>query len=174
MFNFKKKAPKFNKLDILIAVIVLLFVAGVVSVKLGVFKTSSNIITGEKPVMFTVVTRTYDVTSTEPIISKGDKSFITIRNVPYTELEVVDVKRESIKEMFFNYDRPEVPYLYDNLAYPAKYYYTVVLKDNATITKDGAVIGGNKIKIGLPVDIEGSNYRFSGNVSDVKVIEEEK
>lgn len=174
MFNFKKKSPKFNKLDLIIVGVVVLFIFGVALVKMGLFKTSSNVIKGEKPFEFVVVTRTYDVTSAEPVISKGDKSFITIRNVPYTELEVVDVKRESVKEMFFNYDRPEVPYLYDNLALPSKYYYVVTLKDKATITKDGAVIGGNKIKIGLPVDIEGPNYRFSGSVSDVKVIEEEK
>ena len=39
------------------------------------------------------------------------------------------------------------------------------------ITNDGAVLGGNKIKIGLPVDIEGFNYRLSGMVTDVKVLE---
>ena len=104
----------------------------------------------------------------------GEKTFITIRNVPYTELEIVDVKKEAMKEMFFNYDRPEVPYLMNNGAYPHRFQYVVTVRDEAQITQDGAVVGGNKIKIGLPVDLEGFNYRLGGMVSDVKIIEEEK
>ena len=46
----------------------------------------------------------------------------------------------------------------------------VVLNDTAKITKDGAVVGGNKIKIGLPITLEGKNYRFAGTVSDLQVV----
>lgn len=129
---------------------------------------------GVKPVEFTVVTRAYDVTAQEELFKAGDKTFITIRNQPYTKLEIVEVQKNLLKEMFFNYDRPERPYLIDNIAYPNRYQYKITLKDKAQITSDGAVIGGNKIKIGLPVDLEGFNYRMSGMVSDVKIIEEEQ
>ena len=37
------------------------------------------------------------------------------------------------------------------------------------ITKDGAVVGGNKIKIGLPIVLEGETYKFGGTLSDVRV-----
>ena len=40
----------------------------------------------------------------------------------------------------------------------------VTLTDNAKITKDGAVVGGNKIKIGLPITLEGADYKFTGSV----------
>ena len=46
----------------------------------------------------------------------------------------------------------------------------VTLVDTAKITKDGAVVGGNKIKIGLPITLEGKDYRFNGTVSDLKTI----
>ena len=45
------------------------------------------------------------------------------------------------------------------------------MKDDAIITDDGAVIGGNKIKIGLPIIMEGFKYRINGVVSDVRVKE---
>ena len=52
-------------------------------------------------------------------------------------------------------------YMYDIL---------VTLTDTAKITKDGAVVGGNKIKMGLPITLEGQNYKFNGTVSDLKVM----
>ena len=45
----------------------------------------------------------------------------------------------------------------------------VTITDTAKITKDGAVVGGNKIKMGLPVTLEGNNYKFNGTISDVRV-----
>ena len=48
----------------------------------------------------------------------------------------------------------------------------ITIKDIAKITKDGAVVGGNKIKMGLPIVLEGVNYKFGGTVSDVRVYSE--
>ena len=46
---------------------------------------------------------------------------------------------------------------------------TVTVTDKAKITKDGAVVGGNKIKIGLPITLEGKTYKLTGTVSDIKI-----
>ena len=46
----------------------------------------------------------------------------------------------------------------------------VTLSDVAKITKDGAVVGGNKIKMGLPITLEGKDYKFNGTVSDLKIM----
>ena len=164
---------KINVIDCIIVLVVIVMIFSALAVKKGLYRPNVNS-QGIKTVEFEVTTRAYDITSQKDILTKGDKTFITIRNVPYTELEIVDVKKDSMREMFFNYDRPEVPYLIKNVAYPNRYQYVVTLKDNAQITDDGAVIGGNKIKIGLPIDLEGFNYRISGTVSDVRVIEETK
>ncbi len=173
MFKNGKFLGKFNLIDFLIIGIVVIVLAGVVFVKNGLFRPLDKASKGVKPVTFTIVTRAYDVTGDKKLLKKGDKTFITIRNVPYTKLEVEDVRVEQVKEMFFNEDRPEVPYVIENVAYPNRVQYVVTLKDNAHITEDGAVIGGNKIKIGLPVDIEGVDYRLTGAVSSIKVLEEE-
>ena len=50
----------------------------------------------------------------------------------------------------------------------------LTLRDNADITSDGPVIGGNKIKVGLRVDIEGFKYRLPAVVSDVRILEKLK
>ncbi len=174
MFKNGKVFGKFNIIDFFIFIVVLTLLLGVLVVKMGVFKPVSKISKGVKPVEFVVVTRAYDITAEKELFVKGEKTFITIRNVPYTELEIVEVQKENMKEMFFNYDRPEVPYLINNVAYPNRFQYVVTLKDKAQITDDGAVIGGNKIKIGLPVDLEGFNYRLSGMVSDVRIVDDVK
>ncbi len=167
MFKRENGSSKFNIVDTVIIAIICICLIGLLLTKLGIIKTSGNMIKKEQEIQFVVITRAYDVLGDEELIKPGDKTFITIRNVPYTKLEVVDVKTEKLKEMFFNYDRPEMPYLYENLAYPYKKQYIITLKDKAQITKDGAVIGGNKIKIGLPIDLEDFKYRMSGTVSDV-------
>ena len=164
---------KINVIDCIIVLVVIILVFAALAVKKGLYRPNVNS-QGIKPVEFEVTTRAYDVTSRDDIMQKGDKTFITIRNVPYTKLEIVDVKKDHMREMFFNYDRPEVPYLIKNVAYPNRYQYIVTLRDDAQITDDGPVIGGNKIKIGLPIDLEGFNYRISGMVSDVRIIEETK
>ena len=165
---------KYNVVDFTIFAVIIVVVIGFLFIKIGAHKPLGKISKGVKQVEFTVVTRAYDITSTEELMEPGDTTFITIRNVPYTKLEIKAVKKEHAQEMFFNYDRPEVPYLINNVAFPNRYQYTITLTDKAQITSDGAVIGGNKIKIGLPVDLEGFNYRLSGMVSDVKVIEDLK
>lgn len=172
MFKRENGSIKFNIIDIAIIAIIGICLIGLLFTKLGIIKTSGNIIKKEQEIQFVVITRAYDILDAEELIKPGDKTFITIRNVPYTKLEVVDVKTEKLKEMFFNYDRPEMPYLYENLAYPYKKQYIITLKDKAQVTKDGAVIGGNKIKIGLPIDLEGFKYRISGTVSDIKLEED--
>lgn len=172
MFKNGKVFGKFNVVDFVIFVIIALLLIGVLAVKAGLHNNVSKIVKGNKTVEFTVVTRAYDVTAKDELFKAGDKTFITIRNVPYTELEIVYVRKDRIKEMFFNYDRPEVPYVYPNMAMPDKYQYQITLKDKAQITDDGAIIGGNKIKIGLPVDLEGFNYRLSGAVSDITILED--
>jgi len=174
MLKDGKILGKFNIVDFTIWVIIAIVILGLIIVKSGIHKPLGKVALGKKQVEFTVITRAYDVTAAEELFKPGEKTFITIRNNPYTELEIVKVKKDTSQEMFFNYDRPEIPYLIDNVAYPNRFQYTVTVKDTAQITKDGAVIGGNKIKIGLPVDLEGFNYRLSGMVSDVKIIEDEE
>ena len=44
----------------------------------------------------------------------------------------------------------------------------VTLDGKAQITKNGPVIGNSKLKIGVPVELEGFNYDFTGSVIDMR------
>jgi len=174
MLRNGKFLGKFNIIDCTIIGVIFIMILSALIIKQGLFNPIHKISKGAKQVEFEVVTKAYDVTAQKEIFKVGDRTFITIRNVPYTKLEIVKVSKDAMKEMFFNYDRPEMPYLIKNVAYPTRFQYTITVKDYAQVTEDGVVVGGNKIKIGLPVDLEGFNYRVSGTVSNVRIVEEQK
>ena len=101
MFKDGKFFGKINLIDIVIILAVLLFLTGIIVVKSGKFITSSNKIKEIKPIEFDVTTRFYDITANRELFKKGEKAFLTIRNVPYTALEII--KAQKIRTQ--NYSR---------------------------------------------------------------------
>ncbi|MFA6989254.1 MAG: DUF4330 domain-containing protein [Candidatus Gastranaerophilaceae bacterium] len=170
MFKDGKFFGKINLIDIVIILAVLLFLTGIILVKSGKFITSSNKIKEIKPIEFDVATRFYDITTNRELFKTGEKSFLTIRNVPYTALEIVKAQKVSPKILLANSQNPQKPVIVYDTSFPESFCYVVTLKDTAIITPDGPIVGGNKIKIGLPIDIEGYDYRMTGMVSDVRVL----
>ena len=163
--NFIKKLRPFDYL------IILLVLVGVVVAFLtfsGKRTTSSNQIEATVNVELEVYLRGVASTAQEPLFKVGDETFITIRNVPYTKLKIKDVKYDKRKVMLPSIN-PKKPYILvnDDTA-PYQYDYLVSVVDNAKITKDGdAVVGGNKVKIGLPITLEGAKYKLNGVISNV-------
>ena len=79
-------------------------------------------------------------------------------------------KPMTTKKYLLEIPNPQQPFaIIDDPVQPFQYDLIVSLKDNAKITDDGAVVGGNKIKIGMPIVLEGFNYRLGGTVSNVIV-----
>lgn len=133
-------------------------------------QTSDKQIVSTSPIEFHVLVRGFSFTGGELPIKQGGKTFITIRNVPYTELEVKNVLAQPRMTMIGtngNYKVVEDP------AFPNLYDMVVIVSDEAKVTKDGPVVGGNKLKIGLPITIEGAEYKLNGTVSNV-IISSEK
>lgn len=126
-----------------------------------------------KKIAFQVMLRGVTFTSDKSPFEVGEKSFITIRNVPYTELEVIDVVYQPKKIMMPTGDTKNPFIVVNDYSVPYQYDFVVTLIDDAKITKDGAVVGGNKIKTGLPIVLEGFDYRFAGTVANVKVLSDE-
>ena len=151
-------------LIIIVGVIIALFV-GFCTVK-HFRQTADKQIEATSPIIFQVFLRGVTVTGKDFPIKTQDKTFITIRNVPYTELNVVGV-----------YSQPRKTYsptskIVQDPAQPALFDAIITITDTAKITKDGAVVGGTKIKMGLPVTLEGVTYKFNGTISDVRVTTE--
>lgn len=162
---------KINLLDIIVAAFVLLSLVGVVLVKTGKYKTSANAVVKTADVEFDALLKGEKLTAKDSPIKKGEKSFITLRNIPYAELDITNVVIMHKKTIIPNMDKGPKALIIDDLSEPFAFDFVVTLKDKAEITKDGAVIGGNKIKMGLPVTLEGYNYKFAGTVTDVRVKE---
>ena len=157
--------------DIIIVVgIILAICVGVLTAK-GMRSTASKQIESKSKIEFEVFLRSVTISTKDCPITIGDKTFISIRNVPYSDLDVIDVnwipKQTTIPA------RNSKGYISaPDASFIDTYDIIVKVKDEAFITKDGAVVGGNKVKIGLPITLEGKTYKFTGTVSDIKILEE--
>jgi Domain of unknown function (DUF4330) len=45
----------------------------------------------------------------------------------------------------------------------------LTLASKAQITKDGPVLGGEKVKVGTPLELDGPAYNFSSSVIAVRI-----
>ena len=159
----------FHLVDILIVLgVIIALIVGVMTTK-HFRQTADKQIEATSPITFQVFLRGVTVTVEDFPIKANDKTFITIRNVPYTELNVLEVSSDVRKTAVASSKAVEQYILVKDPTQPAIYDAVVTITDTAKITKDGAVVGGNKIKMGLPVTLEGGSYKFNGTISDVRV-----
>lgn len=169
-FEFLKKLKPFDA--IIIAGIIIALIVGFFTFK-NFRQTADKQIETTSPIVFDVYLRGITLTSGKNPVRAGEKTFISIRNVPYSDLEIVNVRserRQVILPMITNVkSRSKDVLVMDDISQPYVYDISVTLTDTAKITKDGAVVGGNKIKIGLPITLEGKDYKFNGTVADITV-----
>lgn len=154
----------------------IIIVAGVtIALLVGFFtyknfrQTAAKQIEATSKISFQVYIRGVTLTGNEIPLRSQEKTFISIRNVPYSDLDIVDVKADRKKIVLPILNSKKVMVVED----PSQanvYDLVVTLSDVAKITKDGAVVGGNKIKMGLPITLEGKDYKFNGTVSDLKIM----
>ena len=169
MENLTNSLKKFRPVDIII-------VAGVIiALLVGFFtyknfrQTASKQIEATSKISFQVFIRGVTLTGNEVPLRANEKTFISIRNVPYSDLDILDVKAEHKKTVLPILNSKKF-IIVDDASQANMFDIVVTLSDTAKITKDGAVVGGNKIKMGLPITLEGKDYKFSGTVSDLKLM----
>lgn len=130
-------------------------------------KNFSNLpIEKETKITFEVFFRGITITDSVSPFKIGDNAFITIRNVPYTKLKIVAMDGRP-RMTLIPADNQKGFIISEDVAMPNLYDIVVRLEDNAKKTPDGYVAGGNKIKMGIPVVIEGEKYKYSGIISGV-------
>lgn len=128
-------------------------------------QTAGKQIVSTEQIVFQVFLRSVTLTTNgENPIKAGDTTFITIRNVPYSDVKVLESKMDNKKMVV---PSSKTPIVVDDYSQVGLYDIIVTLTDKAQITKDGAVVGGNKIKIGLPITLEGQAYKLNGIVSNI-------
>ena len=156
MQKFMEVIKKVKPVDIIIILGVLIaVVVGYVTFK-NVRQTADKQIEATSKISFEVFIRGITYTGEDLPMHKSEKTFISIRNVPYTNLDIVDVQVERRKVVLPTITQKQVMVVED-VSLANMYDVTVTLTDTAKITKDGAVVGGNKIKIGLPITLEGKD-----------------
>ena len=147
---------KFKPVDLIIIIgVIIALIVGFFTFK-NFRQTAAKQIEATSKISFQVYIRGVTLTGNQIPLKADDKTFISIRNVPYSDLDILDVKADRKKIV--------LPIL------NSKKVIVVTLSDTAKITKDGAVVGGNKIKMGLPITLEGKDYKFNGTVSDLKIM----
>jgi len=100
------------------------------------------------------------------VFKKDEKPFITIRNQPYSNVEILDIKMTPRETMFLSKEGNKTVNFQD-LSDPYSLDLVFTIKDKALLTDDGIVLGGNKIKVGIPIELEGFKYRLTGSVAEV-------
>lgn len=163
----KKTIKKLRPFDyLIIAIIVITLVVGLLTF-IGKRATSSKQIEATMNIELEIYLRGVTATGNEPVFKKGEETFITIRNVPYTKLKINEVKFDKRKTIVPSNNSKNYAIVDDDTA-PFTYDYLVRVEDNAKITKDGdAVVGGNKVKIGIPITLEGAKYKLNGVITNV-------
>lgn len=177
MENFLDTLKKIKPLDlIIIAGVLIALLVGFFTYK-NFRQTASKQIEATSQISFDVFIRGITFTGKELPIKNTEKTFISIRNVPYTDLDINNVRYERKKIVLpmintsKNTKNQKTILVAEDASQANMYDVIVTLTDTAKITKDGAVVGGNKIKIGLPITLEGKDYKFNGTVSNIQVIQ---
>ena len=93
----KRRYNKISFVDFIIIIGVIIALAVGLCTAKQFRQTADKQIEATSPIEFQVFLRGVTVTGKDFPIKEGSKTFITIRNVPYTELDVISVKSQSRK-----------------------------------------------------------------------------
>ena len=155
------------KLTDYIIILLVIVVAGLSFFLIRQKRNLSNLpVEKDVVINFEVFFRGITITDSKIPFKAGDDAFITIRNVPYTKLKIKAF--DGLPRMTAIPVNNERGYaIIEDVSNPNLFDFVVMLEDKAKKTPDGYVAGGNKIKMGIPVVIEGENYKYSGTISNI-------
>jgi hypothetical protein len=158
---------KINVLDGAIVLAALVGVVGVVAVKSG-HTSIMHLVEKQGPTQVTLMIRANieDLS----IFKKGDKAFVTIRNVPYDKVEITTVEAHRTQIAVPTHDGTAFRVANDPTT-PYSSEVTLTLTGPGLETEDGITWGSQKLKVGVPIDIEGFKYRLRGSVLDVRMLD---
>lgn len=156
-----------NLLDALIVTGVVAGLVGVVAVKSG-YSAIDKVVTKQGPAEIDLMIKANieDLT----MFKAGDKTFVTIRNQPYDKVAITAVKAKRSQIAVPTNDGKDFRITTDPTA-PFSSEVILTLRSDGMLTDDGIIWGGQKLKVGVPVDVEGLKYRLRGSVLDVRMVD---
>ena len=133
MEKFTEIFKKFKTVDIIIvAGVILALIVGFLTYK-NFRQPAAKQIEATSKISFQVFIRGVTLTGNEIPLKADDKTFISIRNVPYTDLDIVDVKADRKKIVLPILNSKKVM-IVEDVSQANMYDITVTLKDTAKIT----------------------------------------
>jgi hypothetical protein len=161
---------KFSLLDLGAALVILLTIIGIFVVP-GTTGKSTIAQVSKQPIEVDVIVRGLSVLNPDTLIQQFNtekKTNIVIRNQPAGEAEIRNVKPLS-RNVLVPQPDGTVKVLPDPRTENYSQDMIMTLGGQAEVTESGAVIGGQKVKIGTLIELEGDNYNFNTSVIDVRL-----
>ncbi|MEN9217035.1 MAG: DUF4330 domain-containing protein [Gloeomargarita sp. HHBFW_bins_162] len=158
---------KISVIDLAALLVVLLVVVGIVGVPGRTGSVAQ--VSPSQPVEIDMMVRGLSIARPEELIKRGDKASFIVRNQPSGTLEIknltifppqVEVPQPDGSVKFLEDNRSQTRFLRDMM---------ITLAGTAQIADGGAVLGNTKIKVGVPVELEGAKYNLRGSVMDLRV-----
>lgn len=161
---------KLSLLDLGAALIILAVFVGIF-----VFPGTSGSVAqvGEvKPIEVEMIVRGLSVLDPDALVqelAETQKTKIIIRNQPRDNVEIKSVE-PLVRQVIVPQPDGSVKALPDPRQPDESFSLDLRLTftDKAQITDDGAVLDGQKVKIGTPIEVEGQTYNFKGSVMGVR------
>jgi hypothetical protein len=169
---------KLNVLDIGAALVILLVILGIF-VFPGGSGSVAQVGSSMKSVEVDLIVRGLNVRDPEQLFSvgankgglkEGGKTNIIIRNQPHGAIAIKSVKALPRTIMAPQPDG-SIKELPDTRTNSFSTDMLLTLVGQAKITDNGPVIGPSKLKIGVPIELDGFNYNFNATVIDVRIKE---
>lgn len=158
---------RLNPLDWFLIGFGLLLVMGLVLVQRGVVRTSPQQQLGETPVRVTVLL-SHLRTTRQNLFTPGESLSITVRNQPRGKVKIESVDWEQSKVVTGQQGGKAVGT--EDLSQKYSYDVTLGLRDRAMKSPDGYVAEGVKLKIGMPIEVEGFDYRVNGYLVNIEPV----
>jgi hypothetical protein len=162
---------KINLLDLGAALVILLVIVGIFIFP-GTSGSVAQIGAKTVPIEVDLVVRGLNVRNPQQLVkegfTKGGKTNVIIRNQPYGQIGIKSVEQ---LERTLTIGQPDgsVKELPDPRKINFSTDFLLTLEGQATVTKDGPVLGNSKVKIGMPFELEGFNYNFNASVIDIRL-----
>ncbi len=156
---------KVNVLDLGAVLIILL-------VLIGIFFSPGNPTSlaqvSTVPVEFEVMVRGLSVRNPQALFQVGDNTSLVIRNQPSGSVKITKIEDPGRSVFVPQPDGSVALKPAPGLEAPFTADFLLTLAGQGQLTGDGPVLGGSKVKIGLPVRLEGKTYDFNGTIIDVR------
>jgi len=158
---------KISVIDLAALGVVLLVAVGIFLVPGGTGSVAQ--VGPSRAVEIDMIVRGLSIARPEELVRPGDKASFIVRNQPSGSLTIknltifppqVEVPQPDGSVKFVEDTRSQTRFLRDMV---------ITLTGTAQVADGGAVVGNSKIKVGVPVELEGAQYNLRGSVMDVRV-----